>query len=495
VTHQWKPSIVNMSIDLANLLEEILSTLPSASQQIISSYISEHTNIESKPIIKLATKDEASSIRSLAQPKSESRPIPEVISEASKIFANRIRNEHPRFFGFIPTPVSPVALLGDILTSAVNPHGGSWLQSSGPASVEVALIRWLGTMTGLPVETSGGLFVSGGSMANLVGLMCARDQMLGDDWEARAKGVVYVSDQTHLSIAKGLRILGFNNRQIHMVESDSNFKMDLVSLRQAVAEDQERALIPFLIVASCGTTNTGSVDPLRALAKFTREQSPRMWLHVDGAYGASVSLSKNHKHMLDGLEDADSISWDAHKWLFQTYGCGMALVRDRTWLMKSFATGAEYTRDAAESGHYDSPNFWNFGPELTRPVRAMRLWFTLQVLGLDAVGAMIDHGFELAEVVEREIRKLPDWQIVSSAKMAIVSFRFEPKGRSEEELDALNAAISAKMLKDNVAGALTTKLLGKIVIRICAISPNLSEEGMCSIVRALDEAGQLLLAV
>jgi L-2,4-diaminobutyrate decarboxylase len=112
-----------MSIDLANLLEEILSTLPSASQQIISSYISEHTNIESKPIIKLATKDEASSIRSLAQPKSESRPIPEVISEASKIFANRIRNEHPRFFGLIPTPVSPVALLGDILTSAVNPHG------------------------------------------------------------------------------------------------------------------------------------------------------------------------------------------------------------------------------------------------------------------------------------------------------------------------------------------------------------------------------------
>jgi glutamate/tyrosine decarboxylase-like PLP-dependent enzyme len=125
----------------------------------------------------------------------------------------------------------------------------------------------------------------------------------------------------------------------------------------------------------------------------------------------------------------------------------------------------------------------------------MRLWFTLQVLGLDAIGAMIDHGFELAEVVEREIRNMRDWQIVSSAKMAIVSFRFEPKGKSEEELDALNAAISAKMLKDNVAGALTTKLLGKIVIRICAISPNLTEEGMRSIVGAFDEAGQLLLAV
>jgi len=329
-------------------------------------------------------------------------------------------------------------------------------------------------------------------MANLVGLMTARDQMLGQGWEERAKGVVYVSDQTHSSIAKGLRILGFENMQIRKIKSDAKFRMDVDAVRLAIEHDRKSGLVPFLIVASCGTTNTGSVDPLRELAKLARVQSPRLWIHVDGAYGASVALSNSHKHLVDGLGEADSISWDAHKWLFQTYGCGMTLVRDRRWLTQSFATGAEYTRDAVDAGD-ETPNFWNYGPELTRPARAMKLWFTLQVLGLDKLGTMIDQGFLLAEVAERGLRNLPNWKIVSKAQMAVLNFRFEPGGKTEEELDQLNALISQKLVKQNVATALTTKLLGETVIRICAIHPDLTEGGMISVVEELDTAARYLL--
>lgn len=329
-------------------------------------------------------------------------------------------------------------------------------------------------------------------MANLVCLTLARDQMLGKTWEARSKGVIYVSDQTHVSIAKGLRILGFEERQIRVVKSAEGFRMDVDGVREAIEVDRGSGLVPFLIVASCGTTNTGSVDPLRALVRIAREQSPRLWVHVDGAYGASVVLSKSHKGIADGLGEADSISWDAHKWLFQTYGCGMALVRERKWLMQSFAIGPEYTRDATDAGD-EMPNYWNYSPELTRPARAMKLWFTLRVLGLDALGKMIDQGFVLAEAAEKELRALPNWTIVSNAQMAIISFRFQPEGKSEEELDQLNSLISQKVVKDNVATVLTTRLLGKTVIRICAIHPELMEEGMSSVIEALDAAACALL--
>jgi len=481
-SHNWHMS----------LLDSLANDLPATAHEIASNYVSRVRGLAKNPVLKLATNEEGQSIRLRAIPRSSARLLPEVLSEANEIYSYRMQMDHPSVFGFIPSPTTPVSFLGDMLTSAFNPFARSWLQSSGPSAVEVALIQWLAEMARLRKETSGGIFVSGGSMANLIGLTVARDQMLGEEWENKAKGIAYISGQTHSSISKGLRILGFSDKQIRKLKTDDSFRMDVEAVKLAIDEDREKGLIPFLIVASCGTTNTGSVDPLLELATLARSQNPRLWLHVDGVYGASVSLSNKYKHLIKGLGEADSISWDAHKWLFQTYGCGMALVRDRRWLMQSFITGAEYTRDAADSGDYESPNYWNFGPEMTRPARAMKLWFTLQVLGLDVFGSMIDHGIDVAEVAEKELQKLPDWTIVSGASMAIVNFRYQPLGRSEEEVDQLNETISRKLLLDNVAAALTTKLLGRTVIRICSISPNLSVEAMQEIIGELDKAALLL---
>ncbi|KAH8705222.1 pyridoxal phosphate-dependent transferase [Talaromyces proteolyticus] len=454
-------------------------------QQIASHYFNEAKDIELQPICKVADPDTAKFLsEQYALPDDGPHEIGDVLKEAIEINSYRIRNDHPRFFGFIPSPVLPVAWLGDVISSVFNVHGGSRLQSSGASAIEKSLIHWMAMMAGFPAETAGGISVSGGSMANLTAIILARDYKLPHD--KVQTGVAYVSDQTHSSVAKGLRILGFREHQVHMVRSDINFRLDTVALEDAIKTDRNNGLYPFLIIATCGTTNTGSIDPIEEIT--TIAQREQLWVHVDGAYGASVMLSKTHRSLFRGLNKADSISWDAHKWLFQTYTCSFVLVRDKALLYKSFHTGAEYVQDATEMDYV--PNYWNFGMELTRPTRATKLWFTLRVLGLDQVSNMLDHAIKLAECAEREVRRLPHWQITSPANLAIVTFRFVPDGKSESELDELNTRISQQLLTENVAAALTSKVNNTVVLRICSIHPELSENSMKGVVARMAELAE-----
>ena len=433
----------------------------------------------------MASPEVAARFRKLARPHGP-RSVAAAVADAEEVFAYRVRMDDPAFFGFIPSPVSPLSWLGEVLTSHFNAHAGSWMQSSGPTAIEEGLIAWLAERAGLPV-TAGGLFVSGGSMANLTALMVARDRMLLA--ANRVRAVAYVSRQTHSSVAKGLAVLGFLPEQIRKVAVDDQFRLRVDLLRTAIRQDRDRGLLPFAVVASCGTTNTGSIDPLHAIADLTAAE--RLWLHVDGAYGASVALSHAHRGLVDGLGRADSISWDAHKWLFQTYGCGFVLVRDKADLAATFATTPEYLRDAAATD--ETPNYWDFGLELTRPARAMKLWFTLQVLGEQAIGEMIDHGFHLAETVERRLRELADWSIVTPASLGIVNFRYVPSNLSDDQADQLNDAIAAQMIARNIAAPLTTKIHGRTVLRICAISPEATAAGMGTVVAELDICARTLL--
>ncbi|WP_447765668.1 pyridoxal phosphate-dependent decarboxylase family protein [Sphingopyxis panaciterrae] len=438
-------------------------------------------------IVSIASAEEAASFRGLAAP-GAGRPVAAVIADAERIFARRVRMDHPRFYGFIPSPASPLSFIGEMLTSGYNAHAGSWMQSSGPAAIEQGLIAWLAERAGLP-DGAGGLFVSGGSMANLTGLMLARDRMLPP--EERHRGVAYVSTQTHSSVAKGLGVLGFLPGQIRKVAVDADRRLDVAALAAAVAADRDAGKLPFAVVASCGTTNTGSIDDLHAIADLAAHE--RLWLHVDGAYGASVALSGSRRALVDGLGRADSLSWDAHKWLFQTYGCGMVLVRDRMHLLESFATSAEYLQDAAAGD--DTPNFWDYGVELTRPARAMKLWFTLQVMGERALGAAIDHGFMLAETLEAALRERPHWRIVSPAQLGIVTFRYEPPHHDAGALDRLNSAIARRMIDDNAAAPLTTRLDDAVVLRACTISPEATASDTRAMVAELDARARAIAGV
>lgn len=412
------------------------------------------------------------------------RPVKEVFEEMERdVYANQSLVQHPRCFACVPSPVSLFSWMGDIMTNAYDPHAGSWLNASGAGCIEQETIRWMCGLAGYP-ETAGGLFVSGGSMANLTALTAARDAKL--TYADRELGVAYVSDQTHSSVAKGLHIIGFRPDQVRSIPSDSAFRMKIPELRAAIEADLRAGKKPFAVIATAGTTNTGSIDPLEEIAGICENFS--LWMHVDGAYGASVLVSNTHRGLLKGVERSDSLSWDAHKWLMQTYGCSAVLVRDPRYLARTFAVHPEYLKDA--SAGEGEANFWDLGPELTRPARSLKLWITLQIMGSDAMSDMIDHGYKLAETAEKALRRLPDWEIISPAAQAVINFRYAPAGLPDRALDELNQKISRELCAGGFAQVLTTELNGKKVLRICALNPATTREDMLETVKLLDDCAR-----
>ena len=406
------------------------------------------------------------------------RPLEEAVREMERdVIGYGYNADHARFMGFVPGPTSAISWLGDMISAGYNRHAGSVANYPAGHAVEEGLIRWLCDRAGFPAGASG-TFVSGGSMANFTACVAARDTVLDErDWP---RAVAYVSTQTHSSVAKGLRMMGVTDARIRTIDVDEDFRMKTDALAAAIAADRRAGLAPFMVIATAGTTNTGSVDPLPQVADICRREG--LWMHVDGAFGASVLLTR-YRDMLKGIERADSLSWDAHKWLFQTYSCSMLLVRDERTLLKSFSAHPEYLADL--EGDESLVNPWDLGPELTRPARGLKLWFTLQVMGADGMADCIEHGFDLARWAEEELRATPEVEIVSPAQMAMVSFRFAPAGTSEEERDEICARAAARMRASGYAGVFTTELSGKKVLRLCAIHPRTHEGEMREVVRRL----------
>lgn len=467
------------NVDLFSIFQE--------AESLIAGLLKKSPIDPSSPISRTLNLEGIEAIQRLGIP-SESQDVLSVIGEALSVFDNCMRLDHPKCFAYIPSCPSPLAYFGDFLTSIFNVNAATWTVSSGPTTIEVSLIRWLANQAGLP-SSAGGCFVSGGSMANMTGIIAARDQKLIP--EQRANAIIYLSEQTHISVAKALHMTGFCDYQIRVIPTDSKFRLDCTVLKQTIDADRRTGYLPFLIVASCGSTNTGSIDPLHTIADIARDEG--MWVHVDGAYGASIALSSTHRHLVDGLGRADSISWDGHKWLFQTVGCGIVLVRDKKSLEDSFKIEAEYIQTPLTSD--GSTSLCNVSPELSRPSRAMPLWFTLRVLGHRRIGEMIDHGFTLASTAEHELRLLSNWDIISPAVSSIVVFRFSPPALEVGTTDSLNSAISARLLAENSAAILTTKIRGRTVLRLCAINPALHPDTISLIVHRMNSIAKEELAL
>ncbi len=417
----------------------------------------------------------------------EGRPLEEVYSEMLEdIYAHVLLAQHPRSFSCVPSNASLLSWMGDAMTAAYNPHASCRTNAPAADLVEKRLIRWMCDRAGYP-EEAGGLFVSGGSMANLTALTAARDARLS--FEERSRAVVYVSDQTHVSAAKGLHIIGFDWSQVRMIPTDDRFRMDLKALKTEVEKDRKEGKKPFAVIASAGTTNTGSVDPMKGIAAICREYG--MWMHVDGAFGASALLSETYRPLLEGIEESDSLSWDAHKWMMQTYSCSVVLVRDKSDLVRSFAAHPEYLKDAESSE--EQVEFWDLGPELTRPARGLKLWLTLQTVGSKGMEEVFDHGCALAELAEERIRQEPEWEIMAPASLGVVNFRYAPDCvQSEAERDRMNQEISYAITESGFAQVFTTILDGKKVLRMCTINPDTTKEDICNTIdRCMDIAAAL----
>jgi len=393
------------------------------------------------------------------------------------VFSNIMHLDHPRFFAFVPSPSNFIGVIADALSAGINVFAGTWLEAPGPTEVELVTIDWLRQLCGLP-DTAGGLFVSGGSVANLTALAVARHVKLKDRIR---DAIVYCSDQTHSSVERGLRVLGFDPTQIRKLPSDNRFRLTLPDLRREVTADRAAGMDPFCVIANAGTTNTGAVDPLPVLADFCREEG--LWLHVDGAYGAAAVLCDKGRSLLEGLERVDSLSLDPHKWLFQPYEIGCVLIRNARQLRETFRTQPEYLKDVDRSE--EEINFCDYGIQLTRGFRALKLWMSLKVFGIEAFRKAISWGIRLAELAEEALRKFPHWEIVTPAQMGIVTFRYVPASQSSVESDAINQRIVNEMMEDGFAMVSSTVLRGHIVLRMCTINPRTTEEDIHETIRRL----------
>ncbi|MGH9766668.1 MAG: pyridoxal phosphate-dependent decarboxylase family protein [Blastocatellia bacterium] len=453
--------------------------------RIVDLIVEHFENLASKPVMRVSPRAELEA--KLREPLPEQpAPVDSLLEQLQRDVWSNVGNvQHPRFFAFIPSPSNFVSVMADALASGFNPFAGNWLEGSGTSQIELVTIDWLREMCGLP-ETAGGLFVSGGSMANLTALATARRATLDDHSET---AVIYFSDQTHNSIEKALRVLGFARRQIRELPSDEDFRLSIPALRQAIAQDRAAGKQPFCVIANAGTTNTGAVDPLNELADLCAQEN--LWLHVDGAYGAAACLSERGKKLLAGIERADSLSLDPHKWLFQPFEIGCVLVRDARLLKKTFHTMAEYLEDTRREVE-EEINYYDYGVQLTRGFRALKLWLSLKTFGAAAFRDAINHGFELAEFSESVLSQSEYWQIVTPATMGIVTFRYVAEECSEDEINEIHRRMVEMMAEDGFAFANSTALRGQTVMRFCAINPRTTEEDVRATIEQLERFGREL---
>ena len=397
--------------------------------------------------------------------------------------------DHPRFFAFVPSPGNLVGALADALASGLNPFLGSWFAGSGPAEIELVTIDWLRDLCGLPAE-AGGLFVSGGSVANLTALHAARHARLDSRGEDPGRATVYLSDQTHSSVERALTVLGFRPDQIRKLSVDDGFRLSVPLLMEAIAADRAAGRLPFCVIANAGTTNTGAVDPLSELADLCSRED--LWLHADGAYGAAAVLCERGRRELAGLERVDSLSLDPHKWLFQPVEIGCALLRDRRLLHDAFTIHPDYLQDVHRDR--EAVNFCDYGIQLTRGFRALKLWMSIQVFGMDAFRRAVDRGFDLAETAERILRESARWEVTTPARMGIVSFRYLTPGRTEEELDEIQIGIVEGLRAEGFAIATSTRLCGRTALRLCTINPRTTDGDIRATIEQMARLGEGLTA-
>ena len=400
----------------------------------------------------------------------------------SEVLPRRSNIHHPGYFAYIPgSPTWPGAL-GDLVTSAMNLDVGNWMESAGPSQVELEVLDWMRQWIGYPAG-AGGVLVSGGSAANLTALACARELRLGP-MDARA--VAYCSDQSHSSVARAARTLGFRPYQLRVLPSDEHFRLRVDALEAAIAADLAAGRRPLLVSANAGATNTGAIDPLPELAEVCRAQG--VWLHVDAAYGGFAVLTSRGREALRGLELADSVTLDPHKWLYQPIECGAVLVREGRALERAFSVTPDYLADT-EAGDTEV-NFAARGLQLTRTSRALKIWMSVQTFGVAAFRDTIDQCLDLATLAEELVTADPafaELELMLPATLGIVCLRRRLPG-TEAEVGAGNAALVASLAASGRGMVSSTRLHGRYAVRMCVLNHASTEADVRAVLRHLATA-------
>jgi aromatic-L-amino-acid decarboxylase len=406
-------------------------------------------------------------------------------------------NSHPRFYGFINATADPIGITADYLASAMNSN--CWGGDHAAIHIEHCVVRWLCELLGYPPEAEG-ILVSGGSMANFTALAAARRSVApgvreeGLPGEGRARLVVYASDQVHSCVEKAVDLLGIGTRNLRKIETDERFRIRMDRLSQAVATDRRAALSPAIVVGNAGTVNTGAIDPLDEMAEFCRKES--LWFHVDGAYGAIAVLGPELRPLFAGLERADSIAADPHKWLYVPYEAGAALLREGGRLAAAFRKFPEYLASDPESPFPGPAWFAERGVELSRGFKALKVWMGLKTHGRRGYAEAIRNDIRLARLLSEEVRRRRDFELLAEPVLSIVNFRYRP-GRplSEEQLDRLNRRIINRLVGDGSFFLAPTVLKGRTALRVCIVNFRTREEDLTFLLDEASRIGKELLEV
>ncbi len=374
----------------------------------------------------------------------------------------------PGYLAYIPGGGLFHSAIADLIAGAVNRYTGVFAAAPALVQLESNVVRWFCEIVGFG-RGSGGILTTGGSLANFTAIVAARKKLLPENF---FRGTLYCSDQVHHSFQKAANLAGFPYGNIREIPSDERFCMRIDALEEAVARDEAGGWTPFLVIGSAGTTNTGAVDDLQEIARVARSHA--MWFHVDGAYGAFFLLTGRGKDAMRGVEQADSVVLDPHKTFFLPYGTGGLVVRDASALRRAHSLHAEYLPEMQDDEAL--VDFCEISPELSRAYRGLRVWLPIKMFGIDVFRQQLDEKLDLTEWATAELRKIEDMEIVAEPQLSIVAFRLNPgvrdRGRrmSEDELNALNRELLARINGRQHVMVTPTVLDGRFVIRICVVS-------------------------
>ena len=423
----------------------------------------------------------------MEDPPEHGQPAEEVLERAARnILPIAARNDHPRFFAFIPSSPTWPGVLADFLTAGHQVNQCTWLTSSGPSQLELVVLEWIRRWIGYPAS-AGGLLTSGGSAASVDAFVAAREAA---GYPERA--TVYMSDQSHSAQVRAARIIGIRPECVRKVASDERCRLDVEALARTVADDRAAGFTPIVVCANAGAGSTGAIDPLAAMADYC--EAERLWLHVDAAYGGFAIVTEQGQRLLRGIERADSIVLDAHKWFFQPYEVGGLLVKDKRTLEHAFAVPHDMLQDTIWGANH--PNFSDRGLQLSRSVRALKIWMSVQTFGMVAFRKAVSNGMELAAQAEAYVRASPILEMLNPVSLGIVCFRVNPHATplDEDALETINRNVLARIFWEDPAFMSSTRLKKRFSLRLCFVNHTTTWDDVRETLETIERFGKEALA-
>ena len=457
-----EPSIIEETLDPQNW-----DSFRQLAHQMLDDMLDYQQNVRQRPVWQPVPQDVKNFLH---------QPVPQAPQSHAQVYQDFVENIlpypmgniHPRFWGWVMGNGTPFAMLAEMLAAGMNPNlgGGDHVANY----VEAQVIEWLKEMFHFPAQASG-LLVSGASMANLVGLTVARNTCAGYDLRKLGLGaapqsmVLYASQEVHSCVQKAVELLGLGSQALRLIPVNDAYEMDLSMLESTIADDRQKGLNPFCVVGTAGTVNTGAIDDLQGLAEICHREG--MWFHVDGAFGAFAALSPQVDACVEGMQLADSLALDLHKWLYMPFEAGCVMVRSKDDHRRAFSLTPEYLAHAERGLAGGSIWFSDYGVQLSRGFRALKVWMSLKEHGVQKFGRMVMQNMNQAQYLAELVDSHPHLERLAPVQLNIVCFRYNPGELDNSALNALNEELLIRLHESGIAAPSYTTLEGRYCLRVC----------------------------